>query len=94
MTRPVSRRVAPERRTARTTPVGGRSEHAATQALTWRDPARMTPAERLAEVGSILAAGHARQLENFANGLACGGQPERACEAEAFDSLENRSKHA
>ncbi len=50
----------------------------------------MTPAERLRELGAILAAGFRRQLENTgANCLADRDQVERACETEVVDSLEN-----
>ncbi len=90
MTRPTLRPVAPGHKTSRTPPAGDGREHRAP----WRDPRRMTPVERLAELGALLAAGHARQREILRNGLASVAQPERACEGEAVDSLENRSKHA
>lgn len=93
MTRPKSRCVAPAPQVAKTAPGGERSEYGATQAFVCpQDPARMSPEERRAELGSMLAEGFRRQLENRSNCLATGDQPERACEGEAFDSLENRSK--
>jgi hypothetical protein len=54
----------------------------------------MTPAERRAELGALLAAGFARQLENLRNGLAGGGQSSPVCEDEPFDGLENTEDRA
>ncbi len=74
----------------------GRAEHAATQAPVSReDPARMTPGERRAELGALLAEGFRRLSLNQANAVACGPQPEPRCEPdEAVDSLENRSSQS
>lgn len=95
MTRPTSRRVAPGRGRP-TTAAGTRpSEHAATHAPACAtDPVRMTPAERRAELGALLATGFARQLANLRNGLAGEDHPSPVCEAESFDGLENRSNEA
>ncbi len=50
----------------------------------------MTPEDRLAELGQILATGFRRQLENkVPNCLADRGQSERACEPGAVNSPEN-----
>ena len=54
-----------------------------------RDPASMSPAERLAELGANLAAGFRRQHENLSNCLADRGQSEGACELGAVNSPEN-----
>ena len=54
-----------------------------------RDPGLMSPADRLAELGAILAAGFRRQLENRLNSLDDRAQVERACEPEVVNSLEN-----
>jgi hypothetical protein len=92
VTRPTSRRVAPAPRRAPTGTETRRSEHGAPYApVRATDPARMTPAERRAELGALLAAGYARQLENLRNGLAGGDHTSPVCEGEAFDCLENRS---
>ena len=53
------------------------------------DPASMSPEERLAELGEILARGFRRQHENRSNCLADRGQSERACELGVVNSPEN-----
>lgn len=45
-----------------------------------RDPASMTPAERLAELGALLATAVRRMRANPGNGLAGGADPERPCD--------------
>ena len=88
MTRPTSRRAARAR-------IGFeqlQSEHTATEALTWGDPARMTPADRLAELGTLLARGYVRQLESTSQlGLAVGSHSERVCADGVIDPSETRS---
>ena len=49
----------------------------------------MSPEERLAELGQILAAGFRRQHENRSNCLDDRDQAERACELGVVNSPEN-----
>ena len=45
-----------------------------------RDPSSMAPAERLAELGEILATGYRRLRLSRERGLAAGAEPEAPCD--------------
>ncbi len=54
-----------------------------------KDPGELTAAERVSEIGAILAAGFYRQRENRSKPLDDRGHSERGCEIGVVDSPEN-----
>lgn len=57
-----------------------------------RDPARMTPTERRAELCALLAAGLLRLSAKSAKAVALGGQTSPVCEATRIDGSESHQE--
>ena len=93
MTRRTSPSVASTPASAQVGTPARRREHRPTHGVvSAKDPARMAPAQRLREIGAILAAGFRRQLEIRSNCLDDRDQVERACELGAVNALENATE--
>lgn len=90
---PTRARVAPRSLHARDAEPRDAIEQAASYAPTLAcDPARMTPTERRAELGALLAAGLMRLLAKSAKAVALGRQTSPVCEATPIDGSESHQE--